>query len=62
LVAFAGLRALPVLVAFVAFVSLAARGMVIFPYGVGNSTILSVPRRGLPGGPIPRAEKLPDNR
>ena len=33
-----------------AFGALVARGMVIFPYGKGNSTILTVIRSGLPRG------------
>ena len=36
--------------AIAAFGALVARGMVIFPYGKGNSTILTVLRAGLPRG------------
>ena len=48
--------------AAVAFGDLVARGMVIFPYGKGNSTILTSSGRAAKEGPNPRAEKLPDNR
>ena len=62
LVAAAALAGLTALVVLVVFGVLAARGMVIFPYGKGNltmSTILLV--RAAKRGPNPRAEKLPDN-
>jgi hypothetical protein len=60
--AFAPFAALVALVILLDFVSFAARGMVIFPYGVGYSTIFTVIRTVLRGVPIPRAEKLPDYR
>ena len=54
---FAGLRVVLALAAFTAFTAFtaflgafAAGGMVVFPYGKGNSTILTVLRAGLPRG------------
>ena len=60
--ALAGLTALVVVATLVVFGVLAARGMVIFPYGKGNLTMSTILRgRAAKRSPNPRAEKLPDN-
>ena len=62
LVAAAALAGLTAFVVLVIFDVLAARGMVIFPYGKSNLTRSAILRgRAAKRGPNPRAEKLPDN-